>query len=241
MIKEAMEWLATTRMGEVKEIEKRPYWTRPNHGPEPIVQPECGTLTFSSLTGLVDYINNDPDKGAMIGDGAFVHVKDSSTAQYVSPLVGPWLFRHYIAQATAADPDFRERRLPLAEMILTIRRHFAGTPERDVLIDVLSKIVSDEKTQQFTDDGVSQQVTVKSGVASLMRMDMPGDVSLIPLGGFAEVMQPPVDYILRLQKGREEPMVILAPVLSPTYALEYMESVRTWLIESIHRQVKVML
>jgi hypothetical protein len=241
MIKEAMEWLSTIKQGKPEEIDGRKYWAAPGRHLEPIIPPAPGALPFSSLTGLADYVDDDPDRGSQVGTGAFIHVVDEVTVHYISPLISPWLSRFLIAKACVEKLGMKDQCKALSEMILYIRTHFHPTQERTDLLNVLSAIVADEKSQQFVDDGVSQQVTVKSGVASLKRMDMPGDVSLVPLGGFAEVMQPPVDYVLRLQKGREEPTVILAPMVSPTYALDYMVAIRSWLIDGIERQVKVML
>lgn len=241
MIKEAMEWLTTIRQGKLEEIDGRKYWTMPGRLPEPIMAPAPGSLTFSSLTGLADFVENDPDKASLFSSEAFLHVVEEDTVHYVTTLTPPWQQRYLLAQASVAKRQLAMHRKGLSEMILYIRTHFEETGERTQLLDVLSAIVSDEKSQQFVDDGVSQQVTVKSGVASLKRMDVPGQVCLIPLGGFGEISQPPVDFVLRLVKGREEPEVILSPVVSPTYVLDYMERIRTWLIENIGRKVKVML
>ena len=241
MIKEAMEWLSTIKQGKLEEIDGRKYWTMPGRQPEPIRAPGPNGLTFSSLTGLADFVENDPDKASQFSSEAFVHVVDEVTVHYVTTITPPWQERYLLAQACAEKRQLAMYRKGLSEMILYIRTNFEEAGERTQLLDVLSAIVSDEKSQQFVDDGISQQVTVKSGVASLKRMDMPGQVCLIPLGGFGEISQPPVDYVLRLVKGREEPEVILSPVVSPTYALDYMERIRAWLIENISRQVKVML
>lgn len=254
MLREAMEWISTREQGKLETIDERAYWTMPGKSPLPIIPPAPDSVTFSSLTGLAEYIEQDPDgifdplvvgPGASVTDSPFIHIADESgwiEVHCLSILKRPWLVRHHFARAIAKVPDCHPKLLGLSEMILTLRTHFASSRELNELLEVLCGIVVEDKTKQFTDDGLSQVVNVKSGVASIKHMPVPGFVQLIPLGGFAEVDMPKTDYILRLKKGHEEPQVTLAPVLSPDYALEYMSSVQRWLIENITREaLKIML
>ena len=62
-------------------------------------------------------------------------------------------------------------------------------------------LVQDENVKSIGDDGISQQVTVKTGVASVAQAVVPNPVSLAPYRTFPEVEQPVSKFIFRMQDG----------------------------------------
>lgn len=62
-------------------------------------------------------------------------------------------------------------------------------------------LIQDEAVKTTGDDGVSQQVTVKTGVASMGQAIVPNPVELAPYRTFPEVEQPISKFIFRMQEG----------------------------------------
>jgi hypothetical protein len=62
--------------------------------------------------------------------------------------------------------------------------------------------ISVEEVRNFSDDGVSQQVTGKVGINKLADIPVPNPVVLKPFRTFIEVEQPASKFIFRLHEGR---------------------------------------
>ena len=75
-----------------------------------------------------------------------------------------------------------------------------GIDDRDILLQVVSNLRSDE-VQQQTDDGVSQTVQINSGVASVSTVKVPNPVTLTPYRTFQEIEQPASKFIFRMHEG----------------------------------------
>ncbi|MDC4242713.1 hypothetical protein NE398_21585, partial [Clostridium tertium] len=91
---------------------------------------------------------------------------------------------------------------------------FLGTEQFNIMlqsafVDVGTKsallkytgLIQDEAVKTTGDDGVSQQVTVKTGVASVGQAIVPNPVELAPYRTFPEVEQPISKFIFRMQEG----------------------------------------
>lgn len=66
---------------------------------------------------------------------------------------------------------------------------------------VASNIVSTQEAT-FSDDGISQQVVMKTGVTKKENAIIPNPVRLIPYRTFLEVEQPESEFVFRITEGR---------------------------------------
>ena len=62
-------------------------------------------------------------------------------------------------------------------------------------------LITDDTVKNFGDDGISQKVTVKTGVASVSDAVVPNPVTLAPFRTFPEVIQPESKFIFRMKEG----------------------------------------
>lgn len=88
----------------------------------------------------------------------------------------------------------------------------------------------DEAIRTDEDDGITQTVTIKKGVTKSVLATLPNPVTLAPYRTFAEVEQPPSQYVFRLQSGNGGvPSAALFEVKDTKWQLAAIASVKAWL------------
>ena len=90
--------------------------------------------------------------------------------------------------------DFDEARIAL-------HAHFMDTEDRAYVLDLLSRIVLGENSE-ITDNGVTQNVKVSSGVQLMEMEKVKAIVALKPYRTFMEVEQPDSEFLLRIKGAR---------------------------------------
>lgn len=158
------------------------------------------TLEVNTLTGLIDYIKDDYER---YGKKLYIHVKDEETVVLQSPLL-PNGERETLVKANAIVPDFRyEHYHDTEELIIALQSKFtrvAKGDDRELLLKVVGN-VKEENIRATGDDGMSQAVTIRSGVSSVEGVKVPNPVALAPYRTFLEVKQPESDFIFRMKDG----------------------------------------
>lgn len=84
----------------------------------------------------------------------------------------------------------------------------------------------DEQSNQTADDGFSQRVTVRTGVAQVGDVTIVNPVYLAPRRTFPEIDQPESPYILRLREG---PQAALFRADDQAWRVEAIASIGAWL------------
>lgn len=101
----------------------------------------------------------------------------------------------------------------LEDFRLQLMTHFVPSEGRDGLLKFLSSVV-DENMTTYSDDGISQMVSVRSGVASVAQVAAPSVVTLRRIRSFSDVEHVESQYVLRMRKGTGGPVVALIEVES---------------------------
>ena len=81
-----------------------------------------------------------------------------------------------------------------------LQSSFTDSGDKEVL-QKYTGLVRDEAVKETGDDGISQAVTIKTGVASVGQAVVPNPVTLAPYRTFPEVDQPLSKFIFRMQEG----------------------------------------
>lgn len=158
-------------------------------------------LTFHTLGAIVDYLEQNPD-GLELGEIA-VHIADACTVHVVSNLLKPESERATYVTAYAicpADSFQFGAFMPVEEANILVQALFADGGDRAVVLRLLGN-VRDEVLKTQADDGVKQEVSVRSGVQVLENTVVPNPVELRPYRTFPEITQPESPFIFRLRKG----------------------------------------
>lgn len=154
-------------------------------------------VELNTLTGLVDYIKSNLDREDA---PLFLHVMDEETVVLKSTLLANGR-REELAMAKAIVPHFSYGSFHNTEqLIIAFQSIFTKTEDRDLLQKVVGS-VKEENVRETGDDGISQAVTIKSGIASTDDVRVPNPVSLAPYRTFLEVAQPASDFIFRMKDG----------------------------------------
>lgn len=195
--KEAMEYLVN--LGEkddpIIQLAQGTY-TRINLNR--VTDPVASSLKVSTLTGLVDYIKGNIDglKGELL-----IQVKAEDEVKLYSPLNQDRERELYVNAIAIIPNNFRyDQFIDTERFNIMLQSSFVDIGDKKALLQYTG-LVQDENVKSIGDDGISQQVTVKTGVASVAQAVVPNPVSLAPYRTFPEVEQPVSKFIFRMQDG----------------------------------------
>jgi hypothetical protein len=197
MDKEALQFLMGLRDTEVTEHNGFRFANR-----QLIKLPEDEPKVFSTktLASLVDMIEKEISHDAL--NDLVVHVEGPTKVNVLTTLRGH-LDRFNLYSAVAELPIIElDRYLDVEAMNIMLKSTFIQSDMRDKLIKVLGN-VREDAIKTSVDDGMSQQITVREGVQSLVKIEMPTIIKLSPYRTFLEVEQPESEFLLRLRKGPE--------------------------------------
>lgn len=196
MLKEAFEYLIKLGNVETHEIGDSIYSTQKIH-----LVPETtpAALQVRSLSGLVDYLISSFD-GDQLSGNKMVHVVSPTEVVAISTFNRDYQRNEYI-KASAMLPSFQfDRWYDSEEFNIKLQSAFVQNDDRNIMLQVVGNI-KEENVQTVSDDGISQAVVAKTGVATVGNVLVPNPVVLKPYRTFVEVDQPESDFIFRMQNG----------------------------------------
>jgi hypothetical protein len=196
-------------------------------------------LAINTLSGVVEYVKNGVDRtNEAIVDGWMIHVVDPVTVTVVSGLFGRAEQRREYLRATAnavlADADFSYGTFYDCETFnIKLQSVFVETDDRDRVLRLVGNI-KEESVRQTGDDGVTQTVTARSGIARVEEVPVPNPVNLMPYRTFREVTQPTSDFILRMKAGHngQMPTCALFEADGGAWKLRAIQSIAAYLQEN---------
>ena len=134
----------------------------------------------------------------------------------------------YIAEFCPVGFDFG-RWMSYEQMMIALKSKFVETPELLEVVKLLGTI-TEENNMKIEDDGFTQTVTVKKGIALKDNKVINPRVTLIPYSTFNEVEQPKREFLLRLNGCGE---VALFEADGGAWKLEACESIANYLKENL--------
>lgn len=165
----------------------------------PIPQP----INVSTLTGIADYIKSNPDNYICESRKAIIQINSATEVNLYCQLQleANDAERALLVKSKAITPHLNlSRQMPIEEFIIMLQSQFSQTEHRDALLKIVSNLEEGEN-KTLKDNGLTQTVTVKSGVASLANETIPNPACLAPFRTFIEVEQPRSYYVCRLHNG----------------------------------------
>ncbi|WP_317115438.1 hypothetical protein, partial [Clostridium neonatale] len=163
-----------------------------------VTEPVASKLTVSTLTGLVDYIKTNVDhlEGKLL-----IQVKSPEEVALYSPLNADREREKYVsAEAILPNNVVYDRFLDTERFNIMLQSAFVDDEDKSKLLKYTA-LITDDTVKNFGDDGISQKVTVKTGVASVSDAVVPNPVTLAPFRTFPEVEQPESKFIFRMKEG----------------------------------------
>lgn len=159
---------------------------------------KADALTVSTLTGLVDYIKSKLDT---LPEKLLIQVKSPSKVDLYSPLNADREREQYIsAEAILPNNVQYERFLDTERFNIMLQSAFVDNKDKSILLKYTG-LVQNDAVKTIGDNGVSQAVTIKTGVASVGQAEVPNPVTLAPYRTFPEIIQPESKFIFRMKEG----------------------------------------
>jgi len=222
-----LEDVITTQKPEIIQHEGRPYLMTTN-GISPILDPIASSIGVSTLTGLVDYIKSGIDSF----NGILIHVVNPTTVKLLSRDGGPHMQRNTYMTASAAVPRICfDSFMGQESFIIQSQSCFIQDTQDDLAIVVAcAGNIRESAVKDTLDDGVSQVVSARSGVARLSDVVVPKQVELTPIRTFAEVDQPSSSFVFRIQDG---PKMALFEADGGAWKNEAMLRIKDYLAEEL--------
>ncbi len=160
-------------------------------------------LDVSSLSAVVSYVTEDSkmDEINSDGPGLIVHIKSHQLVEVISPLHTTYRSREIYLAATAFPTAFNFGRfMNVEEFIVGLQALFVQDDNTRDILKVVGNL-SVKAEHKTMDDGVSQSVTAKVGVARVEDVILPNPIELRPFRTFPEIEQPSSLFVLRIVKG----------------------------------------
>lgn len=202
MIEKALKYLVGLGEAHVQDI-KLPDGTVQTYSDKPLTRltkhiPMADNISMSTLTSLVDYIRAHIDE---MSEKMIIHVVSPEEVRLFSQL-NENRDREYLVAVKAQVPEFRyEKFIEHEEFCINVQAKFLNDPETDkALLLQFAGTVENGTLAEYGDDGVTQKVTVRSGIASKKDDLVPNPVKLRPYRTFIEVEQPVSEFIFRMKE-----------------------------------------
>ena len=165
----------------------------------PVTPPTSTPLGTGTLDSVIGYIKENFDANKQL----IIHVAGPAEVFIFTPIIGLCRQREYLLRASYDSPLAHSihfgQYYDAETFIVAMQALFVKTSEMENLLSVIGNIQTDD-VSTITDDGVTQGVTVKSGISLKNMVSVPNPVVLSPFRTFSEVEQPPSPFILRVRK-----------------------------------------
>jgi hypothetical protein len=187
-------------------------------------------MRVRSLSGLIEYIQSEFDSEKRL----MVHVKSPTEVTCFDALNENANRNNYI-EAKAMLPRFSfDHFIDTEEFNIKLQSAFVQTDDRDIMLKVVGNI-REEQVNEVGDDGISQAVTAKTGVATVAQVKVPNPVSLMPYRTFVEVEQPESEFVFRMKNG---PRCALFEADGSAWELEAMKNIKEFLELKLEKEIE---
>lgn len=159
--------------------------------------PKCIDLT--GLDSVCKMVRNEAEH---VGLQIFIQVKDYRSVSVFTSLDADE-DRLYLYRCAADTPSVTTGNfMPYEKAIIELRSLYIPNVGTEYLLQLLSSISNESKVTS-SDNGVTQQVEARSGIALNSMVKINPRVSLQPFRTFVEVAQPESEFLLRINERGE--------------------------------------
>lgn len=201
MLKSLFEYVVGLSKANMVNIDGTVFTDKPLHLPE---LPAIETLHTDNLSSIVNFIKNACDADLNYLDDTvqkIIHVEDAGKVNLYSSVCNEYMDRQKFMTASWAGNKFPFGQFMDAEKFnILLQTCFMETDDLKVIQQVVGNL-RDEAVQNYGDDGVSQSVTIRTGIATVGQVRVPSPAKLRPYRTFLEVEQPASLFILRMREG----------------------------------------
>ncbi|GGA31910.1 hypothetical protein [Psychrobacillus lasiicapitis] len=228
MLKEFTQYVLDLVRPELVETGGNTYSTRSLNRLN--VEHDVNSINVRSLSGLVDYVKSNFDHERPV----MIHVESPTKVNVFDALNDVNDRRTYVKAGALLPSITFEQFVDREKFQIMLQACFVANPDKEQVLKVVSAII-EENSVQTQDDGVTQRVTAKTGVATVGNVNVPNPVTLKPFRTFAEVSQPESEFVLRLKEGGR---VGLFEADGGAWELNAMANIATYLEEALAEEIE---
>lgn len=189
--------------------------------------PQIETLEVSNLTSIIDFLKANIDG---YKEKLLIQVVSPRQVRVLTPLDVD-RNRQEILRAEAILPEniVYDRFIDTERFNIMLQSSFADNKDKKLLLK-FTGLIKDEAVKETGDDGISQAVTIKTGVASVGDAIVPNPVVLAPFRTFPEIEQPESKFIFRMRSG---PEAAIFEADGGAWKNEAMRRIKKYLVKSL--------
>lgn len=201
----------------------------------PVERPRVKTLELTTLNSLVKLIQEESTDYIT---PLIVQVSSYDTVDVFAGIQTDDRKREnpYHCKAETIHIQF-DQKLDYESMMIALKSKFVQTPELLELVKLLGSI-TEQSSAQVSDDGFSQNVVVRKGIALKDNKTINPIVKLKPYRTFAEIDQPESEFLLRLSDGAN---VALYEADGGAWKLEARKRIADYLREALDGQEGILI
>lgn len=160
-------------------------------------RPRC--IQVTGLDSICKLVRNE---AGHIASQIFVQVSDYNEVSVFTTLYSD-AERFYLYKCAADTPSVTMGRfLPYENAVIEILSLYIPTPDTEYLLKLLASVSTESKVTS-SDNGVTQKVEAKAGIALNTLVEVRPRVVLKPFRTFIEVEQPESEFLLRISDNGE--------------------------------------
>lgn len=194
MLANMIEKIVSLKETKTFEINGEIYSDRPLERVAPHVDTPCA-IEVNGLDSISKLIREEMQK---VASTIMVQVKDYNLVEVFTAYRDDFS-RFHLYRARADVPGFRSGWREREEALIQLRSLFIPNEGTEYLLNLLSRI-SEDSNVTSSDNGVTQRVEARQGIALNSMVEVKPRVSLQPFRTFLEVAQPESEFLLRVEK-----------------------------------------
>lgn len=225
--KDALEYLVDLGLQDepVHTIDGKPYSVKQLY---PIKEIGPTALEISFLDSLITYLREGIDYPSK-DNKLILEIVSPTEVGLHTQIIGKFNERLTPVICKALITPFPWGRfIDPEEFIIRAQSQFVDTDDLSKIKAIVGNVRSEEVIN-FSDDGISQQVTAKSGVARVENVVLPPRVKLAPYRTFVEIEQPESEFVFRATKSDKLPLFALFEADGGAWRIEAMKRIKTFL------------
>lgn len=231
-IKQALQYIANLAVEaekpEVVEINGKTYCTKDLRRYDR--KPKAESIKATTLTALVDYIKERRDE---LRERMIIQVVSPTKVLLYSGLLAE-RDRETLFTVNAQLPRFMYgQEYEQEAFLVALQSCFLPSVDREAVATLASNIVNTQSAT-YSDDGITQQAVMKTGITTKDNVLVPNPVTLTPFRTFLEVAQPESAFVFRIREARDGvPMFKLVEADGGLWQSLAVENVKRYLVEAL--------
>lgn len=232
--KQALEYLVGLGIEQIvlEEVGGRVYSKEKLHL---VRDPKAAILETSSLTSIVDFVNSNHKD--LAEQELIIHVESPTRVS----LYGALDYNRdrecfMVCKAILPDSVRYNQFLDPERFNIMLQSAFCENKDRGLLLKITG-CIKEDAVKEIGDNGVSQGVTIKTGVASVNTVAVPNPVVLKPFRSFQEIEQVESKFVFRMQSG---PSAAIFEADGNMWRNEAIIKIKEYLKENIPSTIKIL-